>query len=184
MWEIFGYQESRVPHEIQNVPEHASIAVNEIVLLQRVQYNRYWAIEQLRQFGIGIFGQCLQWTCVYRATHIDVNGSRVTTGRGHTWYAGDGLMIGMHVGGCTGGWARSAARTAVDARADSARRQTQRCYGWTGRRCRCGWTRIWDRWWNCGWSAINEIDLFLAETIPLEWSSCALSYLIFISLRA
>lgn len=43
------YKEAGVPHEIQNVTEHAAVPVDEVMLFQRVQHNRYRAVEELRQ---------------------------------------------------------------------------------------------------------------------------------------
>ena len=45
---VFGYQESRVPHEIQYVSEHPAVPVDEVVLLQRVQDYGDTAVEQFR----------------------------------------------------------------------------------------------------------------------------------------
>lgn len=43
---IVRNQQLGISHKIQNVPKHAPIAIDEIVLLQRVQHNRNGAIEQ------------------------------------------------------------------------------------------------------------------------------------------
>lgn len=52
--EVLGYEQLGVAHEVQYVPEHPAVAVYEVMLLQRVQHDRYDSVEQLGQPRVGI----------------------------------------------------------------------------------------------------------------------------------
>lgn len=50
--EILRNEHARVTHEIEDVTEHASIAVDEVVLLERVQHDGRAAVEEARQLRV------------------------------------------------------------------------------------------------------------------------------------
>lgn len=147
---IIGNQKSWVSHEVQYVSEHATITINEIVLFQWVQHNWYGAVEEFCQLWVRILGERFQWAGVDRATNIDMYGRRIPRGRCYTWYACDGLVIGMQIG--TGAGSRSAARSA-GCSTTHAGRQTDWGHRRTGWRCGRGWGGIRDRRWDGGWGA-------------------------------
>lgn len=55
-----GDEEARVPHEVEDVSEHAAIPVDEVVLLQGVQDDGDAAIEQFGQSGVRVSGTRLR----------------------------------------------------------------------------------------------------------------------------
>lgn len=46
---VFGQQQAGIAHEIEDVPEHLTVAIDEVVLLQTVQYDGNTSAEHLSQ---------------------------------------------------------------------------------------------------------------------------------------
>lgn len=98
--EVIWNEKLGISHEIQYVPKHAAIAVNEIVLLEWIQYDRNGAIEEFGEARIGIFGEGLQGARVDRAAHIDVHWCGVSWSGCDTRDSTDRFVVPMVIGAC------------------------------------------------------------------------------------
>lgn len=72
--EVSGQQQLLIAQKVENMPEHAAIAVDEVVLLQRVQH--YWnsAVEHLGQARLGISEKnIVNFYCPWFSKKVDLS---------------------------------------------------------------------------------------------------------------
>lgn len=55
--EVVRQQQFLVPQEVEDVPEHTAVAVDKVMLLQRVQHYGYRAVEHLAETRIWVTRQ-------------------------------------------------------------------------------------------------------------------------------
>lgn len=55
-----GDEETRVPHEVEDVPEHAAVPVDKVMLLQGVQDDGDAPVEQFGKSGVRVSGTRLR----------------------------------------------------------------------------------------------------------------------------
>jgi hypothetical protein len=79
--EVVRDEETRVPHEVQDVAEHAAVAVDEVVLLQGVQHDGDAAVEQLGQTRLRVPGTRFNNTRIQFVRISETRHRRYTTSR-------------------------------------------------------------------------------------------------------